>query len=975
MTSRNKVSLRIGIVLLVLIAAFAVYKFSGNDINRNNSITASGKENIKYHVRYIGQDSSPIYLPDDLDVSLWAESPMFYNPTNIDVDVKGRIWVAEAVNYRDFNSKTEDRLSHTKGDRIVILEDTNQDGRADSAKVFVQDPDLVSPLGLAVIGNQVIVSCSPNIIVYTDVDGDDVPDRKEILLRGFGGRDHDHGVHAVVAGPDGHWYLNTRNAGPHVVTDKSGWTLQSGSMYAGGTPYNLSNKGGQQSDDGKVWTGGLALRMNKEGKGLKVMAHNFRNSYELTIDSYGSIWQNDNDDQVIACRTSFVMENGNAGYFSNDGTRSWQADRRPGQDMFTAHWHQDDPGIMPAGDNTGAGAPTGIVLMESDALGTAYNGMLFSADAGRNVIYGYKPTAEGAGYTMQRTNFLTSLPSDNVNYKWNDTGVNKNMWFRPSDVAIGTDGSLFIADWFDPIVGGHAMNEKKGYGRIYRVFPKGKKLLKPEIDLISPQGQLNLLKNPAIHVRNLGFELLLSAGVQSIRPIQTLLKDKNPVYRARAIWLLSKSGREGIELVESALHDNDPNIRIAAFRALRQVKKNILPYATVLREDTSAAVQREIAIALRDESFSDCEPILKTLIGFEKFYDPWYLSALATACQGKEEEVFKNIIEPQLKNEKVWSDQTVTLVFTLHPENAVNKIKEQINHPLLDPDLKQKLLCGLAFINDAAASRAMLSLASNKDSGIASAAFWWLNYRSTNDWRNQLDMTQIESLPIQESYKQMLVLQKKYQRGTPREKMIAVLAMVKDPEGAKLLINMAAAGMLPDQIKDSISVYIFDNPTPEVRMLAGDYFHRGDGVSYSIDMISRMQANEEQGKKVFLGSCSSCHRRGNAGKEVGPDLSLIGQKFDEINLLDAIINPSANIAFGYEGWKITIQNKMVYYGFLQADGEIVILKDLTGKQIRLSANEIVSRVRVGKSLMPDAALLGLSDSDLANVAEYLRTSQ
>src|SRR5688572_16379729 len=135
MTSTNKVFLRIGIILLVVIAAFAVYKFAGNDINRNNSTTASGKESIQYHVRYVGNDSSPVYLPDDLDVSLWAESPMFYNPTNIDVDVKGRIWVAEAVNYRDFNTKTPDRLSHTKGDRIVILEDTNQDGQADASKV------------------------------------------------------------------------------------------------------------------------------------------------------------------------------------------------------------------------------------------------------------------------------------------------------------------------------------------------------------------------------------------------------------------------------------------------------------------------------------------------------------------------------------------------------------------------------------------------------------------------------------------------------------------------------------------------------------------------------------------------------------------------------------------------------------------------------------------------------------------------
>ena len=78
----------------------------------------------------------------------------------------------------------------------MILEDTDQDGKADISKVFVEDEDLVSPLGIAVIGDKVIVSCSPNLIVYTDADGDDKPEKKEIILTGFGGLDHDHSLHA-----------------------------------------------------------------------------------------------------------------------------------------------------------------------------------------------------------------------------------------------------------------------------------------------------------------------------------------------------------------------------------------------------------------------------------------------------------------------------------------------------------------------------------------------------------------------------------------------------------------------------------------------------------------------------------------------------------------------------------------------------------------------------------------------------------
>jgi putative membrane-bound dehydrogenase-like protein len=306
------------------------------------------------------QEPLKLYLPDDLEVTLWAESPMFYNPTNMDVDLKGRIWVTEAVNYRNFNNDSTRFLHHQKGDRVMILEDTDQDGKADQSKVFVEDPDLVSPLGIAVMGKYILVSCSPNLILYTDENGDDKPDKKEILLTGFGGKDHDHSLHSVVTGPDGKWYFNTGNAGPHLVKDRAGWTLRSGSVYTGGTPYNTKNEGNQRSDDGKVWVGGLQLCINPDGTGLRVLGHGFRNSYETYIDSYGDMWQNDNDDQVVTCRVSWLMEGGNAGFFSADGTRYWSADQRPGQEMFTAHWHQEDPGFMPAGDNTGAGSPTGV---------------------------------------------------------------------------------------------------------------------------------------------------------------------------------------------------------------------------------------------------------------------------------------------------------------------------------------------------------------------------------------------------------------------------------------------------------------------------------------------------------------------------------------------------------------------------------------------------------------------------------------
>ena len=117
---------------------------------------------------FLTNDGTTLYVPEGLEVELWAESPMLYNPTNMDVDAKGRIWVTEAVEYRDFNNKPEIRFNFkNQGDRIVILEDTDQDGKADKSKLFVQDMDLKAPLGIAVIGNKIFVSASPHVKITT----------------------------------------------------------------------------------------------------------------------------------------------------------------------------------------------------------------------------------------------------------------------------------------------------------------------------------------------------------------------------------------------------------------------------------------------------------------------------------------------------------------------------------------------------------------------------------------------------------------------------------------------------------------------------------------------------------------------------------------------------------------------------------------------------------------------------------------
>ncbi|MDF1814325.1 MAG: dehydrogenase [Verrucomicrobiales bacterium] len=661
---------------------------------------------------------SDIEVPDGLEVTLWASSPLLYNPTNIDTDAHGRIWVAEGVNYRR-------EVHRPEGDRIVVVEDTDGDGTADSSHTFVQDPELISPLGISVFDNKIVVAQPPHILVYTDVDRDTkfdpAVDKREEFLSGFNARNHDHSLHTVFAGPDGKWYFSQGNCGAKI-TDRNGRVFQSGGPYyekGAGNPewFNDPNQyAGKPSADGNVYNAGFAARISPDGSGLEIVGHGFRNPYEQCVSSMGDIFQNDNDDRV-SCRNTWLMEGGNLGFFSSDGTRLWQLDRRPGQSTARAHWRQDDPGIIPAGDVYGGGSPTGVCFYENGALPESYSGTFLSCEARARVIYAYQPRLSETGAEVElgkRTEFLISK---------------ENLNFRPSDIIVGADGALYVADWYDTKVGGHKAEDPTHSGAIYRIAPKGFR------SRIQDSGDgIALLKSPAASVRLAGFEKLKAAGADALPSVKQLLNDDNRWIRARAVWLLPHLGKEGAKLCRERLTDSEAEERLLAFRALRAAGADVIDPGKNLVTDDSAAVRREVAVSLRDADNQAKLPLVLELWKSADGKDRHYIEACGLAAQDIEGQVWHSLREQHGGDDPVsWSDTFARQTWRLMPEAAVSDLEKRANADSLTAEQRKLAVETLAFIGTREAVDALTVVAAGEGE-LADFATWWFLSRGLTKW-------------------------------------------------------------------------------------------------------------------------------------------------------------------------------------------------------------------------------------------------
>ncbi len=958
-----------------------------------------------------------------LAVKQFAAEPMLTNPTNIDVDERGRVWVCEAQNYRlPFNPTFKER---TAGDRILILEDTDHDGVADTKKVFYQGSDINAALGIVVLGDRVIVSSSPNVLVFHDTDRDDVPERKEVLFSEIRGIDDDHGIHAFVFGPDGRLYFNFGNAGSQI-RDKDGNPV-------------IDHFGRKIETHKKPYQQGMAFRCLPDGSQVEVLGYNFRNIYELCVNSYGSVFQSDNDDDGNrGVRINYIIEYGNYGYRDQITGAGWREPRVGMHDEIPLrHWHQNDPGVIPNMLNTGAGSPAGITINEGTLLPEIFKNNLIHAEPGHQVVRAYLLKKNRAGYEAEIEEILKS----------------KDKWFRPSDVCMAPDGSVFVADWHDAVVGGNGMDDIER-GRIYRIAPDEviDQYQIPHLRLETLDGAAQALTSPNHATRYQAWSSLHDAGIQAEPALLQLAENNEPVQLARAMWLLGHLPQKGLDYTASMLRNANEDLRITGIRMLRYLfPDRLTEFLKPLTSDPSQQVLREVSTALTGRCDDDAIQVWLGLLENVNLQDRWALEALCLPTDHCPDRYFDALVEKSglnaisplliwrirstkalphlvrmIKDPGTLTEDVPKFFRAIHFIDATDK--DLLYLDILDHFDQNELILKYVLLaispeflrsNRRARQLILARLKSIEGSPEWFSAIktmrlkdqmeplWNLVESSTDSDLQRMAVTTIADLGgisllkgklarlSKDKYEQVIswlgpmagnqslgvFLLEELQRsvldfGT---KSRIIDALGNSGGGQQLLFDALNESRLPENLRISAAVKLLGSWNSKIRNEAPKILAAipGSNLGQEPDIfsISRKTGNAAEGKGVFDQYCAMCHQVNGVGIEFGPDLTLIGDKLSRRGLYQAILYPSASINFGYEGFSITTNDEKSYQGYIVSETDQSIrIRVLSGESITIDKDQIKTRTALQHSLMTDGIYRAFeSDKDLIDLVTFLET--
>lgn len=927
------------------------------------------------------------------DVNVWAAEPMMEQPMAFCWDDRGRLWVAEN---RDYESRGRG-FSNNGNSRILILEDTNHDGVADSKKVFMEG--LAFPAALAVGFDGVFVGAPPNLLFVPDRNHDDKADMDniEVRLTGWGIRDRHETLNSFHWGPDGWLYGLQGFATPSRVRKPEG----KGKLYRHNDPFPEEEifKGEGVDINGGVW------RYHPTKDRFEVVAHGFSNPWGVDFDAHGQMF-------ITACVIPHLWHVIPGGIY-----------HRQGGQHFNPYVYQD---IKTIADHSHRSAHGGARVYLSDAFPKEEHGRIFMCNIHDHGVLSDIPVAKGSGF----------VGTDGDDFMM----ANNGQWVGFS-MEIGPEGGLYALDWHDAdICGKEVLNHETG--RIFRIMPQQSQAENwaGRYDDLSKMTDLQLARlqvsKSEWHARRARTILQYRAtqkaiDSEAIADLQQIFKNNSTTaYRLRAMWTLYLTNNTSDEGLLTTLDDTSPYLRAWAIQLLCEDKK-----------PTTATLSKMVQMARTDPS-----PVVRLYLASAmqriEAESAWKIAA--ELAQHAEDATDHNLpkmiwfgLEPLLL-------QNPSRALELAGQSKIPLIVNHIGRRLTDANATETLLAKLPNVPSPQATQLLEGLrdALEGRSDVKAPANWKTAYEKLKLAKGKIAQLATEisqqfgdaesttralatlkntNAPLSQRQKSLQVLATQQRTELLRElpnllndnglRMDAIRAMaafdhepfgrlllekyskLNEAEKAEAIQTLAARpryGWLLTQALKNNNIAKRDVPSytaRQLRRVVGSGFVEVwgpiDHVAFDQTAYNKYRrlltdeavlgANATRGKAVFKRTCGPCHKMYGEGGIIGPDLT--GSNRANLDyLLGNILDPSGEIQDDYKMVVVTTRNGRTYIGNVAKENDRQLTLRIVGQDaVVINKSDIQSREVNPASMMPTGLFDTLNDTEIKDLVKYLRT--